>query len=100
MKRFEYEIIFDYHDKYGFFPDEENFSEMFVGTSEELDSRVRDLRDCGCRNIRFSCLQEHEEFEEEYVDPWERAYIRSVSGGDYSSANPWDAPGMSVSDFI
>lgn len=26
--------------------------------------------------------------------------VSSSTGGDYSSANPWDAPGMSVSDFI
>ena len=44
--------------------------------------------------------EEEDPYEEEYVDPWEREYIRSVTGGDYSSANPWDAPGMSVSDFI
>ncbi|MCR4845350.1 MAG: hypothetical protein K5865_01255, partial [Eubacterium sp.] len=25
---------------------------------------------------------------------------RSSSAGDYSPSNPWDAPGMSVSDFI
>lgn len=24
----------------------------------------------------------------------------SATGGDYSPSNPWDAPGMSVSDFI
>ena len=24
----------------------------------------------------------------------------SSTGGDYGPANPWDAPGMSVSDFI
>ena len=24
----------------------------------------------------------------------------SSTGGDYSPSNPWDAPGMSVSDFI
>lgn len=27
-------------------------------------------------------------------------YIRSSTNGDYSPSNPWDAPGMSVSDFI
>jgi len=27
-------------------------------------------------------------------------YIPSASAGDYSPSNPWDAPGMSVSDFI
>ncbi|MBD5162905.1 MAG: hypothetical protein HDT14_13020 [Oscillibacter sp.] len=26
--------------------------------------------------------------------------IPSSTGGDYSPANPWDAPGMSVSDFV
>lgn len=27
-------------------------------------------------------------------------YIRSSTNGDYSPSNPWDAPGMSISDFI
>ena len=27
-------------------------------------------------------------------------YIRSSTNRDYSPSNPWDAPGMSVSDFI
>ena len=27
-------------------------------------------------------------------------YIRSSTNGDYSPNNPWDAPGMSLSDFI
>jgi hypothetical protein len=26
--------------------------------------------------------------------------VPSSTGGDYSPANPWDAPGMSASDFI
>lgn len=108
---FEWEIIYDWHDENGFFPDEENVRDDFVGTVEGLDNRVRVLRECGCTNIFFNCLGEFKEdedeevekedpFEDEYVDPWEREYIRSVTGGDYSSANPWDAPGMSVSDFI
>lgn len=109
--RYEWEIIRDWHDVNGFFPDEENESEFFVGTNEELDNRLRELRECGCTNIFFNLLGEVSEAEEaeedpygddweEYVDPWEKEYIRSVTGGDYSSANPWDAPGMSVSDFI
>lgn len=103
--RFKFEIIYDWHDHYGFFPDEENCREVFTGTSEELKNRVRDLRECGCRNIFFNRLGEAEEaeedlWEEEYEDPWEREFIRSAAGGYYSPANPWDAPGMSVSDFI
>ena len=107
--RFEFELIYDWHDNYGFFPDEENCHEMFVGTSEELNNRVRDLRECGCKNIFFNRLGEAEEtgevegedpWEDEYEDPWEREYIRSVTGGDYGATCPWNAPGMRVSDFI
>lgn len=27
-------------------------------------------------------------------------YIPSSTNGDYGPSNPWDAPGMSVSDFL
>ena len=27
-------------------------------------------------------------------------YCPSSTGGDYSPSNPWDAPGMSIKDFI
>ena len=27
-------------------------------------------------------------------------YIPSAENGDYSPSNPWDAPGMSIKDFI
>ena len=27
-------------------------------------------------------------------------HIRSSTNGDYSPSNPWNAPGMSISDFI
>lgn len=37
-----------------------------------------------------------EGFEEEH----EEEDTPSSTGGDYSPSNPWDAPGMSVSDFI
>jgi hypothetical protein len=26
--------------------------------------------------------------------------VRSSTNGDYSPSNPWDAPGMSIKDFI
>ena len=35
---------------------------------------------------------------EEYED--ERYYTPSATYGDYSPSNPWDAPGMSIKDFI
>lgn len=31
-------------------------------------------------------------------DDW--CYTPSVTGGDYGPGNPWDAPGMSIHDFI
>ena len=39
-------------------------------------------------------------------DGWEEPdwgdedYIPSSTNGDYSPSNPWDAPGMSIKDFI
>ena len=36
---------------------------------------------------------------EEYEDDDEE-YVPSSTNGDYSPGNPWDAPGMSPSDFI
>ena len=33
-------------------------------------------------------------------DEEEREYIPSAENGDYSPSNPWDAPGMKISDFI
>ena len=39
-----------------------------------------------------------DELDDEVEDPDSTA--PSSTGGDYSPANPWDSPGMSVSDFI
>ena len=30
----------------------------------------------------------------------DREYVRNSTAGDYSPSNPWDAPGMSIRDFI
>ena len=38
-----------------------------------------------------------ESFEKYYN---EEEYIPSATNGDYSPSNPWDAPGMSIKDFI
>lgn len=49
-----------------------------------------------------SCPEEAEEDLGYLYDPdeWEEEYPPSAYGGDYGPANPWDAPGMSFSDFI
>lgn len=36
----------------------------------------------------------------EFEDGDEDEYVPSAENGDYSPSNPWDAPGMKLSDFI
>ena len=43
-------------------------------------------------------LQDEEFQDEEEFDDYE--YCPSATAGDYSPSNPWDAPGMSIRDFI
>jgi hypothetical protein len=38
--------------------------------------------------------------DESDYDDYEEEYIPSSSRRDYGPSNPWDAPGMSVKDFI
>jgi hypothetical protein len=38
-----------------------------------------------------------EELDDVYEDD---EYVPSAENGDYSPSNPWDAPGMSMKDFI
>lgn len=42
--------------------------------------------------------------DEEWLDDdefWEdEKYVPSAENGDYGPSNPWDAPGMSIHDFI
>ena len=48
-----------------------------------------------CDGIKIhSC----ERFIEKRLD--EDEYCPSATAGDYSPSNPWDAPGMSIRDFI
>ena len=51
--------------------------------------------------IDFSdgCLTDSKINIEEDTD-WDEDYIPSATRGDYSPSNPWDAPGMSIKDFL
>ena len=40
------------------------------------------------------------EFDIDGIRSDDEEYIPSSTNGDYSPGNPWDAPGMSPSDFI
>lgn len=50
---------------------------------------------------------EYDEYVMDYEFPFgnefnyeDEEYVPSSSNGDYSPSNPWDAPGMSIHDFI
>lgn len=46
-------------------------------------------------------LMEHEgEWEAQWSGAWDDRYCPSCTAGDYGPGNPWDAPGMSIHDFI
>jgi hypothetical protein len=64
--------------------DEESAKEAFE--QDMMDGRV-DFSDGEVTEAEYTL----EEFGE---------YIPSAENGDYSPSNPWDAPGMSISDFI
>lgn len=57
---------------------------------------------CQRTNMRYydSVLEEYSEEEIERLEDEYDEYIPSVTKGDYSPSNPWDAPGMSIHDFI
>jgi hypothetical protein len=40
------------------------------------------------------------EVPEDFEDMEDDEYVPSAENGDYSPSNPWDAPGMKMSDFI
>ena len=51
----------------------------------------------------FEYLEEHPWRDygwEKKLEEDDEDYTPSATAGDYSPSNPWDAPGMSISDFI
>lgn len=71
-------------------------------TAEMIDDVIAEYRyllrkdyyweDAVCEAIDNICYDPDEEDDDEYIP--------SSSNGDYSPSNPWDAPGMKLSDFI
>jgi hypothetical protein len=53
---------------------------------------------CGLWDDMISWLQDLKCDVEE--NSYEEKYYPSSTNGDYSPSNPWDAPGMSIRDFI
>ena len=63
---------------------------------ELIDSEHDGLGECSIKQVHL-CDGFIEDYEDA-IDP--QPYTRSSTYGDYGPSNPWDAPGMSVSDFI
>lgn len=54
----------------------------------------------GCEWCQVAKVVDNAEEELEKEDDENEHYIRSNTYGDYGPSNPWNAPGMNVSDFI
>ena len=66
------------------------FKELIAGV-------LNGLKECRIKQVHFI-----EGFSDDYendLDP-DPYYYRSASCGDYSPSSPWNAPGMTVDDFI
>lgn len=100
------ECIHKYLEKHG-------FSFLWDYPLTEIDHIVENdlnvvLVDCsryeGSKYVsEYRWFEVPEDFEEEEDDDIEEDmedYTPSSTNGDYSPSNPWDAPGMSTSDFI
>ena len=48
----------------------------------------------------FEVPEDFEDVEDEDVGNDDEDYVPSSTNGDYSPSHPWDAPGMSIRDFI
>lgn len=89
-----YEITYDYC---GEFEEEHNIRETFKGTWSELQEYIEQMKENGCFNIDAACIDD----EDEYWADDEGGYWSEDNDRDlYSPSMPWNAPGMSVSDFI
>jgi hypothetical protein len=62
---------------------------------------MADNNDQGCEiNHKMCEVFGKSFFEDDFEDDFEDYYRPSSYNGDYGPSNPWNAPGMSVSDFI
>ncbi len=72
--------------------------EAFEGVSNLLSNISYALENGD--EIRFEVDNNTEPTDDDLVEMYDEEYIPSAENGDYSPSNPWDAPGMKMSDFI
>lgn len=108
-KRQIYDID-EFYDTFGYYP------LSFYAVKDGIAVDTTDARDKADAKYKFN-IKDYDEIltEEEfykkynhdpisdlYEEPFQDDYddYRSSTDGDYGPSNPWDAPGMSVEDFI
>ena len=81
---------------------EEEISDMLKGyDSMELEHLLQQwAEEYNNANAEDTVEFFERKIEEMYEQEKESEYIPSAENGDYSPSNPWDAPGMKMSDFI
>ena len=65
------------------------------GVSESERCRV-----CCGLGVDEDPYPDEDDYDPYYDTGYEDDYCPSSTNGDYSPSNPWDAPGMSIRDFI
>lgn len=68
--------------------------------SEMYDSLEVILNASDVKSLEITVLEDEADKEQEYGEISDYHYIPSATAGDYSPSHPWDAPGMSIHDFI
>lgn len=77
---------------------EEEFEEWLDSLREDLKKTPEELEE----ESRIACAEMAEKEAQELYDELHGGddYCPSSTAGDYSPSNPWNAPGMSIRDFI
>ena len=74
----------------------ESTNEMTIWEDNCIMCTISDIVDDeNARDIFYDVV-----YEMRGIDLEAKEYIPSAENGDYSPSNPWDAPGMKISDFI
>jgi hypothetical protein len=99
QKRKNSEVIFMKVDKYRYL-----FQENDVEIKAEKHTLIRlarALREAEVEGTLSDLAYQIEyEFDIDGIRSEDEEYVPSAENGDYGPSNPWDAPGMSVHDFI
>ena len=91
------EMTFDFYVK-EFGPLTEKKALAMFGLEKELEDEEEAARKWYSGEDYEEEETEEEFQDEEEIDDYE--YCPSATAGDYSPSNPWDAPGMSIRDFL